>query len=119
MSPARSQAINYLVGFVQALILTLVAFYITVDQSMSMKHIILSLAVLAIVQLSVQLTFFFHFGHGVTSRAKLYSFIFMSLILLIIVIGSIWIMNHLNYNMIHMSPTEKELYLTTQKDKGF
>jgi predicted RNA-binding protein associated with RNAse of E/G family len=40
-------------------------------------------------------------------------------ILVIVVGGSIWIMNNLNYNMMQMSPTEKTNYMMTQHDKGF
>ena len=42
------------------------------------------------------------------------------LIVGIVVIGTLWIMHNLDYNMGNdMSPVEKEEYMLEQKDKGF
>jgi cytochrome o ubiquinol oxidase operon protein cyoD len=64
---------------------------------------------LAVMQLVIQVVFFLHIGRG--SRLKLVTFGFALLIILIVVVGSIWIMNNLNYNMMHMTHDEMEIYL--------
>ena len=69
--------------------------------------------------MAVQLVFFLHLDEESGPRYKLAAFGFMALILLIVVVGSLWIMQHLNYNMTHMSPQDKNDYMTIQKDKGF
>jgi cytochrome o ubiquinol oxidase operon protein cyoD len=57
---------------------------------------------IAVLQLIVQLVFFLHIGRG--SRWKGITFAFAALIVIIVVVGTIWIMNNLDYNMMHMSP---------------
>jgi cytochrome o ubiquinol oxidase operon protein cyoD len=109
---------RYTIGFVLSLLLTLAA-YFDVRLHPTMSILLGVLAVLAIVQMIVQLVFFLHMGDEVRPKYKLASFIFMAGVLFIVVVGSLWIMQNLNYNMTHMSPTEKTNYMFTQHDKGF
>jgi cytochrome o ubiquinol oxidase operon protein cyoD len=109
---------RYSIGFILSLLLTLVAYNMVVFKSMN-PWLLAILAILAITQMVVQLVFFLHLGDEVRPRYKLASFAFMAAILLIVVVGSVWIMNNLNYNMMHMSPNEKTNYMMTQHDKGF
>lgn len=53
----------------------------------------------AISQLLVQLIFFLHLGRGSNVRWNILVFLFATLVILIVVIGSLWIMNNLDYNM--------------------
>ena len=101
-----------------SLVLTLVAYNLVVSENVN-PWLLGVLAGLAIMQMIVQLVFFLHLGDEVRPRYKLASFVFMAGILAIIVVGSIWIMDNLNYNMINMSPAEKSDYMMTQHDKGF
>jgi cytochrome o ubiquinol oxidase operon protein cyoD len=110
---------KYIIGFILSLILTLAAYFMVVEDVATGMTIILILGVLALVQMVVQLVFFLHLGEEVGPRYKLASFLFMGGILLIIVVGSIWIMDNLNYNMMEMSPQQKSDYMKTQHDKGF
>ncbi|MDB5176835.1 MAG: cyoD [Candidatus Saccharibacteria bacterium] len=109
---------KYTVGFVMSLLLTIVAYNLVVFRSAD-PWLLAILAILAIAQMVVQLVFFLHLGDEVRPRYKLASFIFMASILSIVVIGSIWIMNNLDRNMIQMTPNEKSNYMMTQHDKGF
>ena len=108
---------KYFTGFILSLVLTLCAYMLATHNS-GFSGLIAILGILAITQLGVQLYFFLHLAET-HARVKLLSFGFMALILCIIVGGSIWIMYHLNYNMMHMAPQEKDQYMLTQKDKGF
>lgn len=110
---------KYIIGFVLSLLLTLVAFGIVVGEVLSGMALLLALGGLALVQMIVQLLYFLHLGEEVGPRYKLASFGFMVIILLIIVVGSVWIMDNLNYNMMDMSPQQKTDYMKTQHDKGF
>lgn len=109
---------KYIIGFLLSLGLTLLA-YAIVTLKLLDSWAVGVLLVLAVAQMVVQLVYFLHLGEEVGPRLKLLSFVFMGVILLIIVVGSLWIMNHLNYNMMEMSPDEKESYMMGQKDKGY
>ncbi len=109
---------RYAVGFVLSLLLTIVAYVLVVGDASS-PWLLPALGVLAVIQMIVQLVFFLHLGEETGPRYKLVSFVFMAGILLIVVVGSLWIMQNLDYNMMHMSPLEKVEYMMTQHDKGF
>ena len=87
---------KYTVGFVLSLLLTLLA-YMFVVGSYHSPWLVAALIVLAAVQMIVQLVFFLHLGNEVGPRWKLWSYMFMGGSLLIIVIGSLWIMYNMNY----------------------
>lgn len=115
----KNPYIPYFVGFLLSLILTIGAFAITILQRDSggaaygEKTIIIGLAVLAVIQLIVQLLFFFHLGEEKKPRLNLVSFVFMLIVVGIIAFGSIWIMYNLNYNMM---PDNVEQYI--QEEEG-
>ncbi len=110
---------KYIIGFVLSLALTIVAFVLVANELVSGIALVWTLAALALVQMLVQLTYFLHLGEEARPRYKLASFLFMGGILLIIVVGSVWIMDNLNYNMMEMTPQQKTDYMKTQHDKGF
>lgn len=110
---------KYSIGFVLSLLLTLVAYFAVLNSTLAGIMLLVILGVLAVVQMIVQLVFFLHLDTELRPRYKRASFLFMAGILLIVVVGSIWIMQNLNYNMMHFTPDEKELYMRNQLDKGF
>ncbi|MDQ5982017.1 MAG: cytochrome o ubiquinol oxidase subunit [Patescibacteria group bacterium] len=110
--------VKYVIGFVLSLVLTMTAYWVTVN-GIDKTTLYLILAVLALVQMVVQLIFFLHLGEEARPRYKLATFLLMSFMLAIIVVGSIWIMDNMNYNMANMSPNEKNDYMLMQHDKGF
>jgi cytochrome o ubiquinol oxidase operon protein cyoD len=75
--------------------------------------IVPAIIILAIVQLLVQLIFFMHLASENGPRWKLAVLISTVGIILIVVVGSIWIMNHLNYNMM-ANPTQMNQYIQSQ-----
>ena len=108
----------YVAGFILSLFLTLAA-YILASMHISSDHSIISHEILipavlglAFVQLVVQLFFFLHLGGRSGSRWKLGMFIATFSFVLIVVGGSIWIMNHLNYNM---TPAQIDQYMQDQQ----
>lgn len=109
---------RYTIGFILSLVLTIVAYYYVVARGDN-PLLLIVLAILAIVQMIVQLVFFLHLGEEAAPRYKLSSFIFMAVVLGIVVIGSLWIMVNLNQNMMHMSPNEKTNYMTSRNDQAF
>ena len=102
---------GYVIGFIASLLLTIGAFVCVQFQLLSGASLLIVIGVFAILQAIVQLYYFLHLGSEVKPRIRLLTFLFMFLILLIIVGGSIWIMQHLNYNMMQMTPNEKDFYI--------
>ena len=110
---------HYVIGFVVSLALTLGAYFMVIGNHLTGLAVLIGLGVLAVIQMIVQLYYFLHLGGEARPRYRLASFLFMALILFIIVAGSIWIMSHLDYNMMNMAPGEKDDYMKTQFNKGF
>lgn len=102
----------YVTGFVLSISLTLAAYLMVVNQTLSKWQLVFAIATLAFIQFLVQLVFFLHLGRELKPRWKLGVFLFMVLIVLIVVIGSLWIMDNLNYRM--MSPEMINEYMTKQ-----
>lgn len=110
----------YLNGFIISLALTIAA-YALVEVHINSSHetishpVLLALIfVLAFLQMGVQLFFFLHIGESEGRRWKITVFSLMFGLVLIIVVGSMWIMDHLNYNMM-ASPKVMEQYMKNQQ----
>jgi cytochrome o ubiquinol oxidase subunit IV len=87
---------NYLVGFAICLVLTAASFALVAAGLLPQQHTIYTIAALAVVQAVVQLLCFLHVGQEAKPRWETLILCFMVLILLIIAIGSLWIMHDLN-----------------------
>lgn len=102
----------YVAGFALAVALTIAAFalvwaYVSSDGEVFSRAVLLtSLTLLAIIQLYVQAVFFLHLSSEHKLRLNVYSTFFTVFVVLIIVIGSIWIMYNLDYNMMPENPIE-------------
>ena len=99
---------SYLTGFITSVALTLAAYFVVVNHVVSGSILIFVILGLAMVQLVVQLIFFLHINQGADRRWNLVVLLSTVSIILILVIGSVWIMNHLNYNM---SPKDINNYM--------
>lgn len=104
-----SPYLAYVIGFVGSVLLTLLAYFIVVQNIWPKEVLVIAVLAIAVTQLIVQVVFFLHIGHG--SRWKLLTFVFTVLVVAIVVVGSIWIMDNLNYNMMDMSPDEMRQYM--------
>ena len=112
-----NRVVAYSVGLGLAIVLTLAAFALTFVYTQSPFGsqppglLIAEILILAMVQLSVQLIFFLHLGRDKESRwhGALFAFTFFGI--LVIVLASVWIMYHLNYNM---TPSQINQYITNQ-----
>lgn len=102
--------ISYVIGFLLSVITTLLAYFIVVNGIWPTQVLVYAVLGIAVVQLVVQVVFFLHIGRG--SRWKLLTFMFTLLVVAILVIGSIWIMNNLDYNMMDMSPEQMHQYMS-------
>lgn len=88
--------VSYGIGFIVSLILTGASFLLVVTKSMSGHALMYTLAGLALTQAIFQLLFFLHLGQEDKPRWETLIFLFMLLVLLIVVVGTLWIMNDLD-----------------------
>lgn len=117
-STPRATPGSYVVGFVLATLLTLAAYFAVVNRvSDNDTTLLLIIVGLAVAQLLAQLVFFLHIGRETKPRYNLAIFSLMLLILFIVVGGSLWIMNNLNYHM--MSPEIMDEHMIEESDKGY
>lgn len=105
------------VVYVASAILTFAAFLIVILGSWSFSQTLVAIVAMAVVQFVAQLVGFMGFGRDENGRWRFAMLIFMLLILAIIVAGSLWIMYHLNYNM--MTPQETDRLMIQESDRGF
>lgn len=103
----------YVAGFILSILLTLTAFLVVADRILTGWVLVLTLLGFAIVQLGVQLLFFLHLDRETKPRWNLQVFSFMAIVLIILVAGSLWIMNNLNYHM--MTPEQTDKYLLEEE----
>ena len=96
-----------------SILLTVIPYLIVVNQLLTGWILVMAIAEVAVIQLLVQLVFFLHLGNESKPRWKLVVFLSTVSIILIIVIGSMWIMTHLDYNM---TPKQMSEYLI--QDEG-
>ena len=91
-----------IIGFLLCVILTVAAYYIVQHHLMPPLHALTTIVILGVVQLLVQVIFFFRLNTKTASgKWDLVTFFFTILIIAIIVCGSLWIMYNLNYNMVN------------------
>jgi cytochrome o ubiquinol oxidase operon protein cyoD len=92
---------NLGLGF--SVILTVAAFVLAGTHLIYGPAIPVALLVLAIAQMGVHLVFFLHITTGPDNTNNVLALAYGILIVFLIVIGSIWIMSHLEHNMMPMN----------------
>jgi cytochrome o ubiquinol oxidase operon protein cyoD len=83
-------------------VLTAMAFFIAGTSLVWQPSIPIALFVLAIAQMGVHLVFFLHITTGPDNVNNVLALAFGVLIVFLLIVGSLWIMSHLNHNMIPM-----------------
>jgi cytochrome o ubiquinol oxidase subunit IV len=89
-------------GFITSLLLTLAAYFIILKPeffNFDIKTAVIGIFILALVQSLVQLVFFIDVWKEKGTYWNLCVFISTVSIIFIVIYFSIWIINHLNYNM--------------------
>jgi cytochrome o ubiquinol oxidase subunit IV len=95
--------LTYTVGLAFALLLTGASFLVSQTHLLWAPGVPAGLAVLAIAQMGVHLVFFLHIGTGPDNTNNVLALAFGVLIVTLVVSGSLWIIAHLNANMLPLS----------------
>jgi cytochrome o ubiquinol oxidase operon protein cyoD len=96
----RGSYASYTVGLIFALLLTGASFLVSQTHLLWAPGVPAGLAVLAIAQMGVHLVFFLHISTGSDNTNNVLALAFGLLIVTLVVSGSLWIMAHLNANMV-------------------
>jgi cytochrome o ubiquinol oxidase operon protein cyoD len=99
---AAAGILGYLIGLALATGLTIVSFYLLKSHLVWAPSIPVAIGVLAIAQMGVHLVFFLHITTGPDNTNNIMALAFGVLIVMLIMVGSLWIMSHLNHNMMPM-----------------
>jgi cytochrome o ubiquinol oxidase operon protein cyoD len=95
--------VGYLIGLGLAVLLTAVSFFIAGTSLVWHPSIPIALVVLAVAQIGVHLVFFLHITTGPDNANNVLALAFGVLIVMLLIIGSLWIISNLNANMMPMN----------------
>ncbi len=98
----RLRVFGYVVGLGLAILLTATSFFIAGTDLVWQPSIPVAIIVLAIAQMGVHLVFFLHITTGADNTNNVLALAFGLLIVFLVIGGSLWIMSHLNQNMMPM-----------------
>jgi cytochrome o ubiquinol oxidase operon protein cyoD len=100
---------SYITGFVLSVICTLIPYSLVVNKTVTGNSLLAVIVGFATLQVLIQVFFFLHLGRG---PKPLYNIAFFAAtvgIIMVVVGGSLFIMNNLHYNMLPPSDTAKQL----------
>jgi cytochrome o ubiquinol oxidase operon protein cyoD len=106
--PLRREVGGYVIGFALAIVLTIASFWVTGTSFIYGPALAVALLVLAVAQMGVHLVFFLHITTDPDNTNNVLALAFGVLIVCLVVFGSIWVMIHMNQNMMPM-PLDKML----------
>ncbi|WP_029685743.1 cytochrome o ubiquinol oxidase subunit IV [Tatumella saanichensis] len=90
---------SYITGFILSVILTGIPFWMVMEGSAAKSTTLAVVVICAVVQVVVHLVYFLHLDRKSEGGWNMVAIVFSALIILIVVVGSLWIMWNLNYNM--------------------
>ncbi|KWV60707.1 hypothetical protein AS156_02410 [Bradyrhizobium macuxiense] len=91
---------SYLIGFGLSVVLTAVPFWLVMTGTIADKQVTaLIVLVLAAVQIVVHMVYFLHMNTRSENGWTMMALIFTVIMVVIALTGSLWVMHHLNVNM--------------------
>jgi cytochrome o ubiquinol oxidase subunit IV len=102
---------SYLIGFGLSVVLTAIPFWLVMTGALGDKQVTaLIVLLLAAVQIVVHMIYFLHMSTKSEGGWNMLAFVFTVVLVVITLSGSIWIMYHLNGNMMPMG-TASDIHL--------
>ena len=90
---------QYTIGFILSVILTVIPFGMVMAGGFGRGIVMAVIAITAVAQVLVQLVYFLHMNSSSEQRWNVIAFIYTVLCIAALLVGSVWIMNYLHYNM--------------------
>jgi len=90
---------QYTIGFILSVALTVIPFGMVMAGGFGRGILVTVITITAIAQILVQLVYFLHMNTSSDQRWNLIAFIYTILCIAVLLVGSVWVMNYLHYNM--------------------
>ena len=90
---------DYAVGFILSVILTAAAFAVVMSRVMAPEPTVFTIAGLAAVQVMVHLVCFLHLSTASAQRWNVTAMAFAVVVVVILIVGSLWIMHNMSDHM--------------------
>ena len=90
---------QYTIGFILSVALTVIPFGMVMAGGFGRGILVTVITITAIAQILVQLVYFLHMNTSSDQRWNLIAFVYTILTIAVLLIGSVWVMNYLHYNM--------------------
>lgn len=101
---------TYMIGFVLSVILTAIPFWLVMSGAIADKQITaLLIMIFAVVQIVVHMVYFLHMNAKSEGGWTMMALIFTIILVAIALTGSLWVMYHLNTNMMPNHELMKQL----------
>jgi len=93
---------DYVIGFVLSVILTAIPFYLVMERPFSNGVTAAAIMAFAMVQILVHMVYFLHLKPKAEGGWTMTALLFTIIVVVIMLSGSLWVMYHLNANMMPM-----------------
>lgn len=93
---------DYLIGFVLSVVLTTVPFWLVMTRPLDAAPTVAIILGFAVVQIVVHMVYFLHMSPKAEGGWSLTALMFTIIVVVIMLSGSLWVMYHLNVNMMPM-----------------
>lgn len=102
----RSSLRDYTLGFALSVVLTAIPFWLVMTKVISDRNVAVAvLGAFAVVQILVHMVYFLHMNAKIERGWTLLSTIFTVVFVVIAIAGTLWVMFHMNANMMPAHPT--------------
>lgn len=98
----RREVRGYLLGLALAVGLTIASFWVVGTNEVYRPGLAVAILVLAVAQMGIHLIFFLHITTAPDNANNILALAFGVLIVVLVVFGSLWVMSHMNHNMVSM-----------------
>jgi cytochrome o ubiquinol oxidase operon protein cyoD len=101
---------DYVIGFVASVLLTAIPFWLVMTDALGDKALTgIIVVAFAAVQIVVHMIYFLHMNAKAEGGWNMLALIFTVVLVVIVLSGSLWVMHHLNTNMMPMPHSMDEL----------
>ncbi|KQM84809.1 hypothetical protein ASE70_04450 [Sphingomonas sp. Leaf22] len=99
-APAHGSRREYVIGFLLSVVLTAIPFALVMTNAFADTRITAAIVMIcAIVQIVVHMIYFLHMNTKSENGWTLMALIFTAILVVIVLSGSLWVMYHMNLNM--------------------
>ena len=108
--PVHFSLRGYAIGFLLSVVLTAIPFWLVMAKVLPSATVTgIVLVAFAVAQILVHMVYFLHLDARSEGGWNLVSVLFTGILLLILLAGTLWVMHHMNANMMPMTPHDARM----------